>query len=109
DGIKLSADVFRPQDEARHPSIFELTPYNNDGDGVMETAWRFVKRGYVFVTVDARGRYDSEGVFEPYRRDGVDGADVMSWIAQQPWSNGKVATLGGSYLGKVQWQMAKEK
>jgi putative CocE/NonD family hydrolase len=74
----------------------------------MTQAWSFVRRGYAFVTVDARGRYDSEGEFVPYRHDGKDGARVMSWIVEQPWSNGRIATAGGSYLGKVQWQMAKE-
>jgi putative CocE/NonD family hydrolase len=108
DGIRLSADVFRPLGDGRHPGILELTPYSNGGDGTMAQAWSFVRKGYAFVTVDSRGRYDSEGEFTPYRHDGKDGAEVMSWIVRQPWSNGRIATIGGSYLGKVQWQMAKE-
>jgi len=109
DGVRLSADVYRPRGEAPRPAILELTPYSNNSASSMTEAWRFVKRGYAFVTVDARGRYDSEGEFTPYRHDGKDGAQVMTWITRQAWSNGKVATMGGSYLGKVQWQMAKER
>lgn len=109
DGVRLSVDVFRPQGDGRHPTMFELTPYNNDSEGQLEESWRWVRRGYAFVTADARGRYDSEGEFVPYRNDGPDGADVMTWIARQPWSDGRIATVGGSYLGKVQWQMAREK
>lgn len=108
DGVHLSVDVFRPRDESKHPVVFELTPYNNDGERVMANAWHFVKRGYAFVTADARGRYDSEGTFVPYRHDGTDGSDIMTWVTQQPWSNGTIATMGGSYLGRDQWQMAKE-
>lgn len=108
DAVRLSADVYRPPDAGPHPTIMELTPYSNNSPATMTEAWRFVQRGYVFVTVDARGRYDSEGEFAPFRQDGPDGADLMTWIARQSWSNGKVATMGGSYLGKVQWQMAKE-
>jgi putative CocE/NonD family hydrolase len=108
DGVHLSVDVFRPRDESKHPAVFELTPYNNDGERVMANAWHFVKRGYAFVTADARGRYDSEGTFVPYRHDGTDGSDIMTWVTQQPWSNGTIATMGGSYLGRDQWQMAKE-
>jgi uncharacterized protein len=108
DGVHLSADLYRPRDERPHPAILELTPYGNNGPNSMTTAWGYVRRGYVFVTADARGRYDSEGEFAPFRHDGRDGADLMTWIAQQPWSNGKVATMGGSYLGKVQWEMAKQ-
>jgi putative CocE/NonD family hydrolase len=109
DGVNLSVDVFRPRDGAKHPTVFSLTPYNNDSENTMQAAYRFVQRGYAYVTADARGRYDSEGAeFVPYRADGKDGSAVMTWIAQQAWSNGKVVTNGGSYLGKVQWMMAKE-
>ena len=95
-------------DDAKHPTVLSLTPYNNDSDNTMEEAWSYVKRGYSFVTVDVRGRYDSDGEFDPYRHDGRDGSDVMNWIAAQPWSSGRISTTGGSYLGKNQWMMARE-
>src|SRR5712692_4386793 len=97
DGVHLSADVYRPRDDARHPTMFELTPYNNNNEGSVEQAWHFVQRGYAVVMADVRGRYDSEGEFDPYRYDGPDGSDAMNWIAAQSWSNGKVASMGGSY------------
>ena len=108
DGVKISVDVFRPRDTGKHPAVMLQTPYNNDGDNVMDEAWSYVKRGYAYVTVDVRGRYDSDGSFVPYVSDGRDGSDVMNWVAQQPWSNGKIATHGGSYSGKTQWMLAKE-
>jgi putative CocE/NonD family hydrolase len=108
DGIHLSADIFRPSDDAKHPVILTITPYNNDSENAMDEAWSYVRRGYAFVTVDARGRYDSEGIFDPFRNDGRDGSDVMDWIAAQPWASGRIATVGGSYVGKNQWMMAKE-
>jgi len=108
DGVKISVDVFRPKDGTAHPAMLLQTPYNNDGDGVMENARSHVKRGYAYVTVDGRGRYDSEGSFKPYDLDGRDGSDVIDWIVAQPWSNGKVATHGASYSGKTQWMLAKE-
>src|SRR5437867_996635 len=81
DGVRLSADIYRPEDTTRHPAIFELTPYGNNSNGSIEGAWRWVQRGYAFVTVDVRGRFDSDGEFTPYRHDGKDGSDVMDWIA----------------------------
>ncbi|MBA4158290.1 MAG: CocE/NonD family hydrolase, partial [Gemmatimonadetes bacterium] len=108
DGVHISVDVFRPQDDERHPTLFSLTPYNNDSEGTMQQAWNFVQKGYAYVVGDTRGRYDSEGDFYPYRHDGTDGSAIMNWIVQQPWSNSRVATIGGSYLGKNQWMMAKE-
>lgn len=108
DGIRLSADVYRPRGEAPVPAMLQLTPYNNDSDGGMEQAWSFVRRGYAYVVVDVRGRYDSDGEFDPWRDDGPDGAQVMDWIASSPWSNGRIATMGGSYSGMNQWLMAKQ-
>ena len=108
DGIRLSADIYRPMDDGRHPTIFQLTPYNNNSQQTMDQAWRFVQRGYAYVVVDARGRYDSEGTFYAWRDDGPDGSDVITWIAQQPWSNGTVATRGGSYSGHNQWLIGRE-
>lgn len=106
DGARLSVDVFRPDDDRPHPTVFSLTPYNNDGR--MDEAWEFVRRGYAYAVADSRGRYDSDGEFYPYRHEGPDGSVIMDWISGQPWSNGEVVTLGGSYLGKNQWLMARE-
>jgi putative CocE/NonD family hydrolase len=56
--------------------------------------------------MDVRGRGDSDGVFVPYRNEGVDGFDSIEWCAKQSWSNGSVGTIGSSYLGYDQWLAA---
>lgn len=109
DGVHVSADVYRPQEDGAYPTVFTHTPYNNNSDRTLEQAWSYVRRGYAYVTTDARGRHDSEGRFFPYRDDGPDGSDVMDWIAEQAWSDGRIVTLGGSYTGKNQWLMARER
>ena len=65
DGVKISVDVFRPRDASRHPTVMLQTPYNNDGDNVMDEAWSYVKRGYAYVTVDVRGRTSVMKVVKP--------------------------------------------
>ena len=55
---------------------------------------------------DVRGRYASEGVFDALKQEGPDGYDTLNWIAAQPWSDGKVGMIGGSYLGIAQWRVA---
>lgn len=107
DGVTLSADVYRSRMPGRYPAIMDLTPYSNAGDNAMRSAYQAVQRGYAVVTVDARGRYDSHGEFDAWRTDGADGNAVLTWIAQQPWSNGRVATRGASYGGMNQWLMAR--
>ena len=67
------------------------------------------RRGYAVVVSDVRGRYSSDGDFDPYRHEGFDGYDTIEWVAAQPWSSGRCgATAGLSYPGAVQWLAAVE-
>jgi hypothetical protein len=58
------------------------------------------------VLQDVRGRYRSEATWRPIRDDGPDGAGLLKWIAERPWSNGKVGTVGTSYAGGTQHALA---
>ena len=83
-----------------------MTPYIADGDHHL--ALKFANDGYVYVSVDRRGRGNSEGEFNPLEDSGLDGYDVIAWLAKQPWSNGQIAMRGGSYRGMVQWKIMAE-
>ena len=108
DGVELSADVYRPDTDGRFPCILNRTPYLKNSAGSLKFGRYFAEHGYVFVAVDVRGRGDSPGNFVPYRHEGKDGYDSVEWCATQPWSTGKVGTIGGSYNGKTQWLTAVE-
>jgi hypothetical protein len=105
DGVRLSANVFLPSERGHFPAILERTPYGK-GDGITPNYQAFVERGYAVVAQDVRGRYASEGVFDPLRQEAVDGDDTLNWIARQPWSDGGIGMIGGSYRGIVQWKAA---
>lgn len=125
DGIHLAADLYLPKQvwdlqdlqdlqnrlgseglAARVPGIVLRTPYGRGSDSIVGQGRYFAERGYAFVAVDVRGRGDSEGEFVAYRREGQDGYDTIEWAAQQPWCTGVVGTIGGSYLGRIQWLTA---
>lgn len=107
DGITLGATLYLPEERARPaPALFTLTPYI--GQKYHEEAMYFASRGYVFATVDVRGRGDSEGVFAPLRGGGSDGYAVVEWLARQRFCSGRVGMWGGSYGGHVQWLTAAE-
>jgi putative CocE/NonD family hydrolase len=106
DGVRLAADVARPDDGEPHPVLLGRTPYNKNLERTFTVATTWAEAGYAFVTMDVRGRGDSEGEFAPYRNDADDGFDAIEWLAGQPWCDGKVATIGGSYLGHIQWLTA---
>ena len=110
DGVVLKAHVWHPAGGERVPVLITRTPY---GRGEDATGPDFVRqataRGYAVVVQDVRGRYGSEGEYEPYRHEGQDGYDTIEWAAHQPWSNGEVGTFGLSYPGAVQWLAAVER
>jgi putative CocE/NonD family hydrolase len=105
DGVELSANVFLPHHHGRLPAILIRTPYGK-GPGPSESQRAFVEHGYAVVVEDVRGRYASEGVFDPLHQEIADGEDTLSWIAAQEWSNRRVGMIGGSYLGITQWKAA---
>ncbi len=104
DGVRLSADVYLPEGDGSWPVILARTPYDNNG--LMDLGFWYAQQGYVFVSQDVRGRYDSEGDFVPWDNETNDGYDTLEWISQQPWCDGNVGMSGGSYVGQVQWQAA---
>ena len=108
DGVTLYADVYRPVEEGRYPVLVSSTPYSTERfPNAFDAAVYFAQRGYVYVYQDIRGRHESEGKWEPFVNDAQDGYDTVEWAARQPWSNGKVALQGGSYLGQNQWRAAQ--
>lgn len=104
DGVVLYGDVYRPVKEGHYPTIVSRTPYGVQRDGAHKNFIKFAQNGYVVVFVDVRGRYESEGRWEPFRDEAKDGYDIVEWAAAQSFSNGRVATQGGSYVGHNQWQ-----
>lgn len=135
DGTRLSTAVFRPADTGSYPVVLALTAYGKDlgpehypevsrfgqrpgfDAGVIEvspwTTWEgpdpatWVPAGYAVVYLDVRGYHASEGdasVLSP--QDADDFYDVIEWAGAQEWSNGKVGTIGVSYLAISQWAAA---
>ncbi len=107
DGLKLKADIYRPDAEGVFPVILVRTPYKKDMNELQ--AKFFARRGYVYAVEDCRGRFSSPGTWNPFFNDPEDGYDTIEWLAVQPWSNGRVGMIGASYLGWVQWWAARER
>jgi putative CocE/NonD family hydrolase len=116
DGVVLRADLTLPADAngnpapGRFPVVVTITAYNKTviagGFGSTlagaDPAY-LVKRGYAQLTVDARGTGSSEGSWCAFcTREDQDGAEVMTWAHEQPWSNGSTAMTGASYMGIAQ-------
>jgi len=111
DGIRLATDIYRPKGPGKYPVILSKTPYNFnqwiDGKEMIrqyEAAYDAVKRGYVYIIQNERGRFFSEGAWDILGTPTTDGYDAFSWISSQDWSNQKIGTIGCS--STAEWQMA---
>lgn len=107
DGTRLATDVYWPDKTGGPwPSILLRTPYDKSAQKRVGMAERWAEAGYAFVVQDCRGRFLSEGVFYLGQNEAEDGYDTIEWIGTQPWCNGRVGTVGTSYMAWVQSALA---
>lgn len=108
DGVELATDVYLPKED-RSPALLIMTPYGKDQ---METFARsFVENDYSLVIQDVRGRYDSEGSFDPINQEKTDGLETVDWIEEQDWYDPDtgIGVVGISYLSTCAFPAAAEK
>ena len=110
DGISLATDVYLPDTGGPFATVMIRLPYGKTVDycGVAEIARHWNRKGYAFVGQDCRGTYGSGGVFDPAHpySEAEDGHDTVAWIAEQPWSSGRVALTGESYYSLTSFAAA---
>ncbi len=136
DGTVLRADVYRPISPGAYPVIASHGPYAKgltfeagypvqwaqlrddhpealEGSSGRYSAWELVDPeqwipfGYAVVRVDSRGAGRSPGFVDVWGpREAKDFRDCIEWIAERPWSNGRIGLAGISYYAKNQWQVA---
>jgi len=105
DGTELAAHILIPKKGDSFPTILMRTPYGKGGRK-RSPGRLYASNGYAVVVQDCRGRGDSKGIWDPFRYDADDGFDTQEWVGKQSWSNGKIGTSGGSYVGWSQWASA---
>jgi uncharacterized protein len=110
DGATLSALLALPDSgpAERVPAILEFTIYAKP-DQQKAAAEELAARGYAGVVAYSRGKVQSPDAIVPYEHEATDGHAVLDWISKQPWSDGRVGMIGGSYSGYTAWAAAKRK
>jgi len=122
DGVKLDADIFLPAAAGEFPAILGVHCYNKElqTDPIMPAGMNrvnacyeagdpnfYVRRGYAQIVANVRGTGGSEGTYQHYGpREVEDTAEIIEWIAAQPWCDGNVGMFGVSYFSIVQQQVA---
>lgn len=114
DGVQLATDIHYPVAKAGGPAlpaklpvVLIRTPYKKDMDEMQ--GGYYARRGYATAIQDCRGRFSSQGKWEPFVNEPKDGYDAVEWLGTREWSSGKVGMIGGSYVGWVQLWAAVEK
>jgi len=110
DGATLSATLALPDPRPaeRLPALLEFTIYT-DPEHHQATVEEFAARGYAGIVANVRGKGASPDAIVPYEHDATDTHAVLDWIGKQPWSDGRVGMLGGSYSGFTAWAAAKRR
>jgi predicted acyl esterase len=118
DGITIGADVYLPDGDEPVPALYAVSPYQkataylppSSAFRFRETGpieWWVEECGYAYVLADMRGTGTSEGDFELFSaRDQQDYHESIEWIAEQPWSTGKVGMIGESGYSVNTWLAA---
>ena len=102
DGVHVAADVYLPDDTGPYPALFAYTVYRKDdlgGSFASHECRFFARHGYACILADFRGLGSSEGVAWDAMdaRESKDAAEIVEWIAEQPWCDGGVGMWGTSY------------
>ncbi|MFD2418825.1 CocE/NonD family hydrolase [Amycolatopsis pigmentata] len=116
DGARLAARIWRPvcSDDEPVPAICEYIPYRKRDLTAQRDSIHhpyLAGHGYACVRVDLRGTGESEGVLvdEYLEREQADAEDVLAWIAEQPWCDGKTGMMGISWGAFAALQVAARK
>ncbi len=116
DGVELATYVYLPVGTGPFPTLVLRTPYGlpltpiggfQDDDALEETGlpdeevgWPLVTdAGFALVVQETRGTGASGGVNSALTTEGPDGYDTVEWVADQPWSNGRIGIMGDSAAG----------
>ena len=108
DGVVLLGDHFAPVTARPRGTVLIRTPYGRGFPSSALNGRLFAARGYHVIIQSVRGTFGSGGRFEPMAQEAADGQDTVAWLREQPWFDGRLATLGASYLGWNQWALLQD-
>jgi len=107
DGVALLGDHYRPAGhDGPRPVVLIRSPYGRAGAGAFLFVAPLARRGFQVFVQSTRGTFGSGGQFRPFTSEREDGLATVAWLRDQPWCDGEVAMVGGSYLGHTQWAVA---
>ncbi|GAB2574012.1 hydrolase [Paractinoplanes abujensis] len=108
DGVVLVGDHYAPVTARPRGTVLMRSPYGRGFPASALNGRLFAARGYHVIIQSVRGTFGSGGRFVPMAQEAEDGLDTVAWLREQPWFDGRLATLGASYLAWSQWAMMQD-
>ncbi|XVV11790.1 CocE/NonD family hydrolase [Actinoplanes sp. CA-131856] len=108
DGVDLVADHFAPRVTRPKGTVLIRTPYGRGFPSSALEGRLYAARGYHVLIQSVRGTFGSGGSFRPMAQEASDGQDTVAWLRKQSWFDGRLATMGASYLGWAQWALMQD-
>ncbi len=115
EGNQLFTMVLKPAKEGKYPTAFLRTPYDVHHEKMspseleaymIENYSKWADNGYVFIYAHCRGTANSTGESDAFIYEETDGKATLNWIRQQPFYNGEIYLVAGSYCGFVNRSLA---
>ncbi len=115
ENAELFTLVSIPNEQGKFPTFIMRSPYMDKYENVEENEilaefkkeqeiW--AEKGWAVVLQHCRGRGKSSGEFIPYIHERADGLALQQWIRKQPFYNGELYLVGGSYTTTVHFLTA---
>jgi putative CocE/NonD family hydrolase len=108
DGVTLLADHYYPRGLGERPTVLVRSTYGRAGFFGIQYGRPLAERGFHVLIQSCRGTFGSGGELDPFHQERADGLATIEWLKTQDWFNDELATMGGSYLGFVQWAIARD-
>ncbi|MGP3977717.1 CocE/NonD family hydrolase [Streptomyces sp. 8N114] len=106
DGSPLVTDHYFPRTPGDFPTLLVRSPYGRGVPWSPMYGMLFAEQGFHVVLQSCRGTGGSGGRFDLWRNEAADGHATVAWLRDQPWFDGRLGTVGPSYLGYTQWALA---
>lgn len=114
-GEKFFTICLLPEKDGKFPVVICRSPYvkhtvDMPEENIVQEYYSSVKhwldRGYAMLFQHCRGQGKSTGAFVPYIHEREDGLALREWIRRQPFYNGELYLLGGSYTASLHYATA---
>lgn len=111
DGTPVPTEIFHPQHSDRTATMLVRIPLskslkNSLFTNVVGRMW--AERGYTAVVQETRRTDESDRDLYPLYGKRHDGMETLSWISEQKWFNGQIATSEADTFRRHQWAISDE-